>query len=736
MYLAKLVKKNDESLLGFQDDLTTVRHAENIILDSVASDIKNIEADLEKVHNTASEEAARLEAAGELKPFSLSDLKELKTTVYTIDKVSHFNKVDHHSGRTPMERFALNSQDALKQATKKINKLKKKYADLLMYFGEDEKMASNEFFGTMRRFIEEFQKANDEVEKLEMARIKEEKREAKRAEKEKNKSAKAGKAKAGGKPSKASMANLASLAAAKSKTLGKGGETESAAGVGGIPALAAAAASKNKPSAAPAGGIAAMAAAAAAKNKPASAPAAGGIAAMAAAAAAKNKPTSAPAAGGIAGLAAAAAAAKNQPTSTPAAGGIAGLAAAAAAKNKPTLAPAAGGIAGLAAAAAAKKSAPPGIGTSIAGLAAMAASKKSGATPASGGIAGLAAAAAAAKQPKTPAGGIAGLAAAAAAKKSAPAAPPAGGIAGLAALAAQNKPAANKATPPSGLSAMAAASATAAKKPATKPSAPGLAALAAASTKPEIAHMAAEATSESAPLEKKNDSSAGPSTISAAGSSGLAGMAAAAKSKNDAAPVSLAKPAASAPASRGVEASSSDSLRKRKVYDEKSGLYHDKQESLSAEFRASADSTFFQLGSSDASGKGLPRVTHRRRKSGDGSIFVPRRPVARSKSDAASRNWANLQANVAGESSSTPGDWIAKSTSFPLHGTPPTADPSAKIARSQSQGGEAATEPDDFMAALGWGPKDDNDDKPSDPSISFTMRRSQRKGRDSSDVDP
>lgn len=171
MYLAKLVKKNDESLLGFQEDLTTVRHAENIILDSLASDIKAIEADLEKVHETAASEAARLEAAGELKPFSLSDLKELKTSVYTIENVPHFNKVDHHSGRTPMERFSLNSQDALKQATKKIDVLKRKYRDLLMYFGEDEKMPSNEFFGVMRRFVEEFEKACDQVEKLELARV-------------------------------------------------------------------------------------------------------------------------------------------------------------------------------------------------------------------------------------------------------------------------------------------------------------------------------------------------------------------------------------------------------------------------------------------------------------------------------------------------------------------------------------------------------------------------------------
>lgn len=171
MYLAKLVKKNDDTLLDFKEDIQSVRYAENVILDALVADIKAIEEELEKIHKTAAEEAARLEAADELKPFSLTDLKELKTAVHIIDKVQHFNKVDHLSGRTPMERFALNTQEALKQTNKKIEDLKKKYANLLEYFGEDEKMPSNEFFGVMRRFIEEFGKACDEVDKLEKERV-------------------------------------------------------------------------------------------------------------------------------------------------------------------------------------------------------------------------------------------------------------------------------------------------------------------------------------------------------------------------------------------------------------------------------------------------------------------------------------------------------------------------------------------------------------------------------------
>lgn len=532
------------------------------------------------------------------------------------------------------------------------------------------------------------------------------------------------------------MANLASLAAAKSATLGKGGKPQSS-GLGGIAGLAAAAAAKSKP--APAGGIAALAAAAASKK--AGPPMGTGIAGLAAAAA-KKKPA-APSAGGIAGLAAAAAAAKMKPAGV---GGIAGLAAAAAQSKKPT----------------------------SLGLAAMAAQSKtkSDAAPPAGGIAGLAAAAAAAKQKPTPAGGIAGLAALAAQSKKpttslglaamaaqgktkSDAAPPAGGIAGLAAAAAATK---QKPVPAGGLAALAAASKK--KKPElTRQSAGGsiggLAAMAAMSKEEDrslapLAGDSVEPAVDAAPEEpastwsrttngrlsrqelSEEESPPAPST------GGIAELAAAAaKSKSDTVADNDATLAAPAPDSRGIEASLSDSPRKRKVYDEKSGLYGGAAHASpsSAEFKTPPDGTVFQMGSP---GLALPRIKPRRRKSGDGStIFRPRRkPVTRSKSDAATRNWANLQSDVSDELSTTEGGWLPKSTTFPVEGGPTESGP-PEIARSQSQGGEStaaeAPNKDDFMAALGWGDKgdDDNDEQASDPSINFTMRRAPRKGRNS-----
>lgn len=300
---------------------------------------------------------------------------------------------------------------------------------------------------------------------------------------------------------------------------------------------------------------------------------------------------------------------------------------------------------------------------------------------------------------------------------------------------------------PSGLAALSSASTTAANIPAINLPAdtPTLSSTSTDGVDDGLAAVAQKTETE-ATMGKVDDNSAA-AAGNASGLSDLSAMAAAAKSKTSAetSTINVAAPAASAPASRGVEASFSDSPRKRKVYDEKSGLYGDSSHesgSGHADFSASEDSAVFQMGSRSKTSIGeLGRIPHRRRNSGDGSIFVPRRPLVRSKSDAATRNWANLQSDDAdgcesGNGNSPEGDWIAKSTSFPP--PQPDAEPfaNANVARTQSQGGEpTATSNDDFMSALGWGAKEDDEDDntPADPSVSFTMRRAQRK--DSSELD-
>lgn len=79
------------------------------------------------------------------------------------------NQTDHVTGRTPMERFAMNAATSTETAMTMTEDVKQKYYKVLDYFGEAHDMASNDFFGTMNRFLLEFSKAIEQVQKEEKA---------------------------------------------------------------------------------------------------------------------------------------------------------------------------------------------------------------------------------------------------------------------------------------------------------------------------------------------------------------------------------------------------------------------------------------------------------------------------------------------------------------------------------------------------------------------------------------
>ncbi|KAL3923123.1 MAG: hypothetical protein SGILL_001834 [Bacillariaceae sp.] len=389
-YVVKLVKKNDEGLLAFESDVSHVIPAESVLLDSVAGDVKAIRDELDSVLDIVKQDADQLEEAGKIRKMSLAELVEQKTMVHHVGIVPQFNKISHLTGRTSMERFTLNAKVACEQAAESIENVQKKYAMVLGYFGEDEKMATGDFFGTLRRFMAEWKKAVEQVEKIERAQAKEKKRAAARAAKD----AKRGRGK-GAKLAKTTkevtpggIAALAAAAAASKRDAGKRKNFGPPSG-GGIAALAAQAALKRKKEKAgnskpSPGGIAALAAQAALKKSQAKSDSPEDV---------NGEPSRPPPPGGIATLAAEAALKKSQRKSqaeaqtTPTVGGIAALAAEAARKSeisqKETQNPPVGGIAALAAEAARKKRdvlesdarASPPIG-GIAALAAEAARKK------------------------------------------------------------------------------------------------------------------------------------------------------------------------------------------------------------------------------------------------------------------------------------------------------------------------------------------------------------------------
>ena len=170
-YVVKLVKKNDETLLAFESDISNVIPAESVLLDTVVSDVKVIQEELEDVINIVSSEAERLEKDGKLPKPTLADLIEQKSMVQHVGVVPQFNKIAHLTGRTSMERFSMNAKVACEQTVESIDKVKTKYALVLGYFGEDENMSTGDFFGTLRRFMSEWKTAIKQVEKIERAHV-------------------------------------------------------------------------------------------------------------------------------------------------------------------------------------------------------------------------------------------------------------------------------------------------------------------------------------------------------------------------------------------------------------------------------------------------------------------------------------------------------------------------------------------------------------------------------------
>jgi hypothetical protein len=167
----KLVKKNDDSLLAFDADLSHVIPAESVLLDIVAGDVNAIQEELDKVLKIVQSEAQRMEDEGKLEKMRLSDLTEQKTMIQHVGIVPQFNKMSHLTGRTSMERFTLNAKVACEQVAESIDNVKKKYAMVLGYFGEDENMSTGDFFGILRRFMTEWKKAAQQVEKIEKAEV-------------------------------------------------------------------------------------------------------------------------------------------------------------------------------------------------------------------------------------------------------------------------------------------------------------------------------------------------------------------------------------------------------------------------------------------------------------------------------------------------------------------------------------------------------------------------------------
>lgn len=167
----KLVQRNDESVLGVAKDLLHAKDAELVVLDSLCGDVKTLKDEITPVYETAKKQADELEGKGELKQLSSKELREQKTSIRNVANVPQYNKIDHLTGRTIMERFAINAKATIDDALDYTDTVREKFMKLLGYFGEDLGMPSNEFFKTWTQFMTEFGKAIEHVMLLEKMQV-------------------------------------------------------------------------------------------------------------------------------------------------------------------------------------------------------------------------------------------------------------------------------------------------------------------------------------------------------------------------------------------------------------------------------------------------------------------------------------------------------------------------------------------------------------------------------------
>jgi len=191
-YLVMLVKRNDESLLKFKEDISSVVKAEKVAYDqTVVHEIKKLEKELESVESIALSEAEKVkeENGGTASSrMSVGDLAGQKTTlVRTSSGITHHDKATILGGDmslTPIGRFTLDANAAVEETQVYVSKVTKKFRDVLRYFGEEKSMAPMQFFMTLSAFTRAFDQALDDVTKTEKKKAREKRLEDMRAERE------------------------------------------------------------------------------------------------------------------------------------------------------------------------------------------------------------------------------------------------------------------------------------------------------------------------------------------------------------------------------------------------------------------------------------------------------------------------------------------------------------------------------------------------------------------------
>ena len=158
-YVVMIVRKNNELLLRFQDDLPTVLKADKLYWDQCLADLEEVENQLENVRRISLYQARMRQNKMLKKRNSQDDEND------SLGDVSLSLEEEVEALRaTPIGLFTLGAIKKVSALRDKVEETRTKFNRLLEYFGEeDKKLQPHELFHIISVFCRDFIKAKEEV---------------------------------------------------------------------------------------------------------------------------------------------------------------------------------------------------------------------------------------------------------------------------------------------------------------------------------------------------------------------------------------------------------------------------------------------------------------------------------------------------------------------------------------------------------------------------------------------
>lgn len=159
-YVILVVRRNNELLIRFSDDLPSISKAEKVYWDQCMSELDQIENQLENVRKLALDEYRS--SKSERRAQKNSPSRGLSQS-QSGESMSLEDEVEAlRSSRIGV--FTLAAIKKVSSLRDKVESTQAKFSDLLEYFGEDKKkMQPHELFNIIGTFCKTFGKANEEV---------------------------------------------------------------------------------------------------------------------------------------------------------------------------------------------------------------------------------------------------------------------------------------------------------------------------------------------------------------------------------------------------------------------------------------------------------------------------------------------------------------------------------------------------------------------------------------------